>query len=57
MVKLLMCIKSLSSSLKLIELTSHSNSQTNLADQINVQLSNFQSINSLTDSLIFTDQK
>lgn len=57
MVKLLMCIKSLSSSLKLIELTSHSNSQTNLADQTNVQLSNFQSINSLTDSLIFTDQK
>ena len=52
-----MCIKSLSSSLKLIELTSHSNSQTNLADQTNVQLSNFQSINSLTDSLIFTDQK
>ena len=57
MVKLLMCIKSLSSSLKLIELTSHSNSQKNLADQTNVQLSNFQSINSLTDSLIFTDQK
>ncbi len=57
MIKFLMCVKSLSSSLKLIELTNISNTQSSVNEPLHVQLSNFQSINSLTDLLIFTDQK
>ena len=57
MVKLLTFIKTLSSSIKLIELTNNSNMQSNLSDDVNVHLSNFQSINSVTESLIFIDKK
>lgn len=55
-VKLLTCIKSLSGSLKLIEISNNSNAQLNSNETLNTKQSNFHSINSLTDSLIFTDQ-
>jgi len=55
--KLLLCIKSLSESLKLIEIGSNLNSQSSLNETFGKKHYNFQSINSLTDSLIFTDKK